>query len=370
MDLSDVRRHHLALVLRSLIDGGPRSRAVLAQEIGLTKGTVSSLVADLLERDLVEELATARDGRVGRPSTDVSATGRGIGGLGLAIDVDVVAATVMDLTGEIRAHRQHRADNAASGSGPVIERLRTVTIDALADAEAQGMRCIGGTLAVPGLVDPATGTLFVAPNLHWFDADLAAAVDRIGLPDQFAVTFDNEANLGALAELRHGAGRGLSSFVYVSGGRGIGAGIVLDGRLVRGGHGFAGELGHLAVDPDGRPCTCGATGCLETIAGLRSNADDDTVARALAIALRSVVHLIDPEAVVLGGTFADRGKDFADTVRAQLNTAVLGARWSPYEVLPSQLATDAALVGAAAVALDTVLADPTVVPAQPTTCTA
>jgi len=358
------------VILGILVGNGARSRAAIAQETGLTKGTVSTLVADLLDRDLVEELKTPKGGRVGRPATDVAATGHRVGGLGIEIDVDHVAAAVVDLTGEVRAHARHHADNRRTRSRRVIDRVRKVTREVVAEAEQQGMHCVGGTLGVPGLVDPASGTLFVAPNLHWFDADLASMAGQLGLPEALPLSFDNEANLGALAEVRMGAGQGLSSFVYVSGGIGIGAGIVLDGRLVRGGHGFAGELGHVVVDPGGRLCTCGAHGCLETIAGLRSDASHEAIADALASALRSVVHLVDPEAILLGRTFAERGEDFAASVRERLVVITLGGRWSPCDVRPSLLGAEAALIGAATAALDAVLADPTLVPTRPITRTA
>lgn len=366
MGVGDVRRHHLSVVLGHLVRNGPRSRAALAQETGLTKATVSLLIADLLGRDLVAELDTPRGGRVGRPATDVAASGRGIGGLGLEIDVDRVAAAVIDLTGEVRAQRVLSRDNRSVGSDRVIERLRTVTHEVLAEADAAGIACIGATLALPGLVDPGTGTLFVAPNLHWFDADVVAATARLGIPSSLSVAVDNEANLAALAELRAGAGQGLSSFVYVSGGIGIGAGIVLDGRLVRGAHGFAGEIGHIVVDPSGPRCACGARGCLETIAGADGAGSPDQIATALATALRSVVHLIDPQAILLGGRFAAPGDDLAAAVGDRLQAMTLGARWSPCEVRPAALGAEATLVGAATVALDAVLADPTVV-VRPTT---
>jgi len=367
MDVSDVRRHHLSVVLDHLVRNGPRSRATLAQETGLTKATVSLLVTDLLDRDLVTELDTPRAGRVGRPATDVSAGGRRVGGLGLQIDVDRVAASIIDLTGEVRARRVRAGDNRDTRSGRVIDRLRKVTGEVLAEADVAGIACSGATLALPGLVDPATGTLFVAPNLHWFDADLAQATSRLGLPPTLTVSVDNEANLAALAELRVGAGQGLSSFVYVSGGIGIGAGIIVDGRLARGAHGFAGEIGHVVVDPTGRPCACGARGCLETIAGAHGDADPDRIAEALAIALRSVVHLIDPEAILLGGSFAARGADFAAAVRDRVQAMTLGARWSPCDVRSGALGADATLIGAATVALDAVIADPTIVATRPST---
>lgn len=366
MDLTDVRRHHLSLILRTLLAEGPRSRAELAQETGLTKGTVSALVADLLERDLVAELDTPRAGRVGRPATDVAISGRSVAGIGIEIGVDHVAATVVDLGGEVRAHARRDADNRNGTTEVVLDRVRRVTESVLAITDAEQVRCVGAAMAVPGLVDPSSGTLVVAPNLRGFDTDLAAAASRIGLPRSLALTVDNEANLGALAELRIGAGRGLSSFVRLSGGLGVGAGIVWDGRLVRGSHGFAGEVGHVVVDPDGAPCSCGARGCLETVAGAGAQADDATVAGALAVALRSVVHLIDPEAIVLGGTFAQRGEEFSSAVREQLTATTLGASWSPPDIRMSELGHDAALLGAASVTLDAVAQDPTLVPITPT----
>ncbi len=361
MELSDVRRHHLSVVLEHLVRNGPRSRAALAHETGLTKATVSSLIADLLDRELVDELDTPNDGRIGRPATDVGAAGHRVGALGLEIDVDEVAACVVDLTGDVRAVHRAVAANRDAPAKQVLDRLRQVTARAIGDAATLGIRCIGGTLALPGLVDPQSGTLFVAPNLHWFDADLRTLARTLRLPTGFAIAVDNEANLAALAELRHGAGRQLRSFVHVSAGGGVGAGIVVDGRVLRGAHGFAGELGHVVVDPHGKPCACGARGCLETVLAT-GGATPDEVADALAAALRTVVHLVDPEAVVLGGTLAGMGDAFARRVEDRLRDNTLGARWHPCVVRRSRLGTDAALIGAATAALDTLISDPTTVP--------
>ncbi len=370
MELSDVRRHHLSLVFEQLLRNGPRSRAALAQETGLTKATISSLVADLLERELVDELDTPTDGRIGRPATDIGAAGHRIGGIGLQIAVHEVAACIVDLTGAMRIVHRHTAPNRDVPAADVLDRLRQVTTMARDDAGAQGIHCVGGTVAVPGLVDPRSGTLFVAPNLHWFDADLSSLADQLHLPPGVPVSVDNEANLSALAELRHGAGQQLSSFVHVSAGGGVGAGIVIDGQLLRGTHGFAGELGHVVVDPAGRRCACGARGCLETFVDSDADADADSapapapdeVVEALAVALRSVVHLFDPEAIVLGGTLAARGDDFTTRVGQRLRDLTLGSRLHPCAVHRSQLGNDAALLGAATAALDTVLADPTTIP--------
>jgi predicted NBD/HSP70 family sugar kinase len=353
MDLTDLRRHHLSLVLDHLVREGPRSRARLAAETSLTKKTISSLVADLLDRELVEELDTPLPGTVGRPGTDVAAAGRTVGGLGLEINIDYVAACVLDLTGDVRVQHRHDGDNRGVPTNRVVQSVRGLARTALDDAERQAICCVGATLALPGLVDPSSGTLFVAPNLHWLGDHGAEPASALRLPGLDRVRADNEANLAAIAELRFGAGQRLSSFVYVSGGIGIGAGVVLDGRLLRGAHGFAGELGHVVVDPEGPQCACGARGCLEV---------SDRSAAALATALRSVVHLVDPEAIVLGGSFATLGDGYAQDVARRLHRDTLGARWHPSAVVPSSLGRDAALIGAATTVLDEILADPTIVP--------
>ena len=356
MDVGAVRRHHLSVVLGHLLDSGARSRARLAQETGLTKTSISSLVGELLERRLVRELDTLATGRVGRPGTDVAAAADTVGGLGLEIDVDHVAAAVVDLTGDVRIVHRRVGDNRDRPVARVLDRLRRLATRALEEAEAERIRCVGATLALPGLVDPDDGTLYVAPNLHWLDVRGSPA-ERLRLP--LPVRAENEANLGALAEHRFGVGRRHRSFVFVFGGIGIGAGLVADGRLVRGAHGFAGELGHVVVDPTGPPCACGARGCLETLAGPGS--PPGQAADALVAALRTAIHLVDPEAVVLGGRFSVLGPAFADQIAASLATSTLGARWHPPVVRLSGFGNDAPLVGAAAAAFSDVLADPTLV---------
>lgn len=361
MELSDVRRHHLSVVLEHLVNNGPRSRAALAHDTGLTKATVSSLVAELVERGLVESLETPRHGAVGRPATPVAAAARRVGGLGLMIEVDEVAACVVDLAGERRILHRLPGVNRDMSASEVVGRLRRVTRAALDEAVELDIHIAGCTLALPGLVDPETSTLRVAPNLHWFDADVRAIARRLPLPDDCELQIDNDSNLAALAELRSGAGREFGSFVVVSANRGVGAGIVLDGRVHRGAHGFGGELGHVVVDPRGSLCACGARGCLETVVGSGRNSSPAQVVDALAAALRTVVHLVDPEAVILGGTLAALDDETVAGLEARLADTTLGARWHPCQVRRAVLGPDATLVGAALSALDPVLGDPTTV---------
>jgi len=359
MDLGAVRRHHLSMLLESLLHEGPASRANLARRIGVTKATTSALVADLAARGLVSEGGTRSEGRSGRPGVEVGAAGWSVGALGLQIEVDRVVACIVDLARTVRIEHRVDGDNRRTDPARVLARVEAVAKHALADARAAGIRCVGGALAVPGLVDPSTRALFVAPNLHWLDVDLTWLDHALG----FELGVDNEANLGALAELRVGAAIGLRTFVYVSGGVGIGGGLVLDGALVRGVHGFAGELGHVVVDPHGPLCACGSRGCLEAYVGSDSGASPEEVAQALTVALRSVVHLVDPQAIILGGDLA-ASPEVAEHVAEQLRHETLGGRWRPCEVRRSLLGPDAAAIGAAATVLDATVADPTLVPSS------
>lgn len=363
MELGDLRRHHLSLVVEALADDGPRSRAELAQGIGLTKATVSALVADLLDRGLVAEREARRDGRMGRPGIDVELRSAHIGALGLEIRVDEVAACVVDLAGSVRSRHRRPSDNRRARPATVVDRLLDVAHRALDDAATQEIRSVGGSLAVPGLVTTDGGALVVAPNLDWHEVVPSTLGAELGLE----LPVENEAHLAALAELRHGVGRDLSSFVLVSAGVGVGGGLVIERTLVRGFHGFASEVGHVVVDPAGPACACGARGCLEAVVGRSADAPPDVVADALGTALRSVVHLVDPEAVVLGGTLAEV-PGLVDALTERLSVDTLGGAFHPCEVRASTLGLDAALIGAATSTLDDVVTDPTTIPsAIPTT---
>jgi predicted NBD/HSP70 family sugar kinase len=262
---------------------------------------------------------------------------------------------------------------------------------ALERLEAEDVRPAGITVALPGLVDAATGTLLLAPNLHWEDVPVAAALaERLG-GDGPPLAADNEANLAAVAELRAGAGRGLSDFIHVSGEVGIGAGVVLGGTIFRGAHGFGGEFGHMTVDPDGPPCACGSRGCLETRAGLeallaaagerdsgmvpsgepverlaaRADAGDEDACAALheagrwlGVALASAANLLDPQAFVLGGFLAPLAAHLAPAAQEELRARLLGAGRRLPDLITSPLGPEAAVRGAAALALAQLVDDP------------
>jgi predicted NBD/HSP70 family sugar kinase len=382
-----VRRHNLGVVLRHVAAHGPRSRAAIAQDTGLNKTTVSSLVGELIEFGLMRETELELRGTVGRPALPVELSGGRVAGLGLEIGVDFLAVRADDLCGSARHGALVSGDNRGRPVDAVLDDLAGMAADALDALGGAGVLTAGAVIALPGLVDSA-GCLLVAPNLGWTGVHVPDLLrERLGAT-RFPVRADNEANLGALAELWQGAGRELGDFIYVSGELGVGAGIVVGGELFRGARGFGGELGHVTVDPEGELCACGNRGCVETrvalgallhAAGLdahagvealaeRAEAGDartlDALAQAgrwLGVGVASAANLLNPRGVVVGGYFAPLARWLSPGVQQELDARVLSAEYDGPRVLTSALGGEAAVRGAATLALRRVYADPAVV---------
>jgi predicted NBD/HSP70 family sugar kinase len=389
-----VRRHNLGVVLRHVSEHGPRSRATIALETGLNKTTVSSLVTELIGLDLLVERGLEQRGTVGRPGQVVELSGTGVVALGLEINVDYLAVRALDLTGAERHRALEVRDNRRVEVGAVLDRLWALASAALDHVHGAGLRPVGATVALPGLVDAATGALLVAPNLGWTGVPVVDELhERLAGPP-FPVAADNEANLAALAELWEGTARGLSDVLYVSGEIGVGAGIIVGGELFRGAQGFGGEFGHMTLDAGGKPCACGSRGCLETVAGLeallemagldpgdaattagsgepvatlaaRARAGDEQALEALreggrwlGVGIASAANLLNFQAVVLGGFFGQLSTWLAAPIARELEAHVLASDWAIPRVLPSTLGPEAAVRGAAAQSLRRVLADP------------
>ena len=389
-----VRRHNLGVVLRHVSEHGPRSRATIALETGLNKTTVSSLVTELIGLDLLVERGLEQRGTVGRPGQVVELSGSGVVALGLEINVDYLAVRALDLTGAERYRSIDVRDNRRIEVDAVLDRLGSLATVALEEVQTSGLRPVGATVALPGLVDAAGGVLLVAPNLGWNDVPVVEGLhDRLSGPG-FPLAADNEANLAALAELWEGTARGLSDVLYVSGEIGVGAGIIVGGELFRGSQGFGGEFGHMTIDPTGRPCACGSRGCLETLVGLealleRAGLDPADAAtttgsgqpvselagrarmgdeqalgalresgRWLGLGIASAANLLNFQAVVLGGFFAQLATWLAAPIARELETHVLASQWAVPRLLPSTLGPEAAVRGAAAQSLRRVLSDP------------
>jgi predicted NBD/HSP70 family sugar kinase len=357
-----VRAHNLALVLQTAAKSPyPISRATLSGLTGLTRATVSALVDDLIAGSLLAEVAPVPRSGAGRPAVGLVVSPTGPAGLGLEINVDYLAACVVDLTGTVRHRLIEQADQRPVGAVAALAGLARLATTARELADADGLSIAGAALAVPGLV-AAHGLVRVAPNLGWQDVDapalLRAAALRLDDPRlaDLPITVDNEANLAALSELR--AEGGSPSFIYVSGEIGVGAGIVLDGVLYRGRRGWSGEIGHVTVDPDGRPCRCGSRGCLEQYAGQEALHDLAGAGAALGIVLAGVINMLDVDTVVLGGVYAPLLPALGPLIDAELRRRVLTAELAPITLRAAALGSDAATRGAADLVVRAVQHDP------------
>ncbi|OON72413.1 ROK family transcriptional regulator [Streptomyces tsukubensis] len=379
-----MRRRNLSRVMHTVAAHGPLSRAAVATRIGLTRAAVSTLVDELIRSGLLDELGPERPGRVGRPGSALAVSARGPAGLGAEIGVDQLTVCAVDLHGEVRARAVRRTDNRGRPPGPVLGELGALVGQVAEETRHQGLWPAGLAVAVPGLVAREGHLVERAPNLGWHGADLGGL-----LPGELPVTIDNEANFGALAELWTGAGHH-EDFIHVSAAIGIGAAVILDGRLLRGTHGFAGELGHVPVRPEGPVCPCGGRGCLEQYAGQeavlraagldpgedrvgllagRAAEGDRAVLRALrgagsalGIALSGAVNLLDPQGVVLGGALAGLAPWLLPALERELGRRTATAT---RPVTVSELGPEGPLLGAAHSVVRAVLDDPaTAVPAQ------
>lgn len=375
----DVRRENLTAVLRALMVQGQMSRADLGRITGRNRSTVASLVSDLAALGLVDEQAPVTDGTVGRPSHGV-ALGTSVSAFALHPEVDALTVAIVGLDGQVRRKVRHEFDRIPS-MAEVVQ--LSLTVMAAMSAEDAGFRICGIGVAVPGLVRTLDGLVRNAPHLMWHDEPLGAALtEATSLPVHVA----NDAQLGALAERDFGAGRGVSHFVYLNGGAsGIGGAIVSGGELLGGAHGYAGELGHTSVSGSTVVDTVGIPGSLEAevtreelvkLLGAqhldpetfeaallvnRSEAAKGTVARQqrhLATALGTVVNLLNPERIVLGGFLASLLAYDPEALHVALEAYALAQAMEGVDIVSSQLGANLLLIGAAHRALEPLVEDP------------
>lgn len=255
-----VREINLTIILNTLRIAGPLSRATLASKTGLNKTTVSSLVSELVAGGFVRERGY-RGSNGGRPGMLLELNPEAGWMIAGEIGVDFISVVLTNFNAEIKW--RHQEDTTGrEGQKEILLRAMQLLRRAASQAEHPPTRILGLAVGVPGLVDTQSGTLLFAPNLGWRDVPIKSILEnKFDCP----VFVDNEANLAALGESYFGVARGHSSVLYVSAGVGLGGGLVLDGQLVTGAAGFAGEFGHMTMERDGLSCNCGNHGCWETL---------------------------------------------------------------------------------------------------------
>jgi predicted NBD/HSP70 family sugar kinase len=391
---NDIRRNNLEVVLRHLATVGPDSRAAIAARAGLTRATVSRLVAELIDLGVVRETGRDGGGRAGRPSTRLE-LGDGVVAIGTEVNVDYLSVLAIDLAGR-EVLRERRAFDASVGADSCIAALVDLcrwTRRRLVSRRGRPAPVLAGvTVAVPGLVDVAAGVVAEAPNLHWRDVAVAEPLRRALRLGATPVHVGNDANLAAIAEYRSGARAGTSNLVYITGEVGIGGGIIVAGQPLLGTRGYGGEVGHMNVMPGGPLCGCGRRGCWEACIGLnallqsarqrprgdappehkieplvkRARAGDprtlDVLAelgRWIGLGAANLANLFDPQVIILGGYFAHLGDWILPAAREALEAGTLAGAGETPELATSTLGFTAAAQGGAIHAIERVMSDPT-----------
>ncbi len=382
-----IREVNRSIILDLVRRGGRISRTELAQKSKLTKPTVSTIVDEFIGSGMVREVGLGEtQAGGGRPARLLEFNDDSAAYVGVHFGVRATVVAVANARGTIRQVRAK--PSLRQDPERTVKLARTLVAEALQAAKIPRTRLLAAAATVPGLVDHDSGICVLAPNLGWRNFPLREALqDELRVP----VVVNNITQASALAEGRVGAARGMSSYVWVYVGSGIGTGIVIDGQIFHGLRGFTGELGHCQVLDDGPVCGCGRHGCLETVAStmaLVRAAEDvaggpqasllsqhkgnmnmavivaaagqgDQVARRildqaseyLGRGLSYLLNILNPEMIVLGGPISEAGEPFLCEVRASV------ARHSlvPHgvSVVASTLGDRAELTGSVLLAMET-----------------
>lgn len=375
--LASLRHRNRGRIIDALRGAQLLSRAELARATGLSRSTVSTVVAELIDDDIVSEGAANRPslGGTGRPGVTLCLNPSAGAALGVDIGYARLRVLVSDLAGTVRAELDAPSPDPDDAPA-IIDATVALVQQALAEAAVGAGHLVGAAAAVPAPVDRETGLLGVEsciPALAGIDVG-GVLSDRLG----FAIRAENDANLCAVAERLWGDHPGHETMLYVKLAHGVGSGLIIGGRLHRGFHGTAGEVGHTSLSPDGPLCKCGNRGCLERMAqGVmagepsrtsrrspladlveRAEHDDPVARRALrdvgalvGQALGATVNLLNPSLIVVGGDITPAWQALENPVREALDRCAMHRPAEGVVIVPGALGVRAEVLGAVGLAL-------------------
>jgi glucokinase-like ROK family protein len=367
------------------------SRAEIARQTGLSRSTVSDIVGELLRTHLVAEVGDGPSKGGRRPIVLQFQDDEGAI-LGIDMGAAHIAVALVNLRGHVVAW-EHSSHPVRADPEGTLSRMVELSEACVQQVNRGKGRLIGVGIAVPSPIDPADRdrvSEVVMPAWRGYSVGEPMR-ERFHVP----VLVDNDANLGALAERWWGAGRNVDDFTYLKVATGVGAGHIIHGEVYRGARGIAGEIGHLAIDPQGEPCICGLHGCLATRVGSRAlearatallpdhpeslltghavtitaiedaalNADPlalqvvGEAADYLGIAVASLLNLMNPAKVIIGGGLSRLGELLLSRMRRSINVRTLVTSMAPTEIVTSELGPRAVALGAATMVLQASLAD-------------
>jgi glucokinase-like ROK family protein len=399
VDHSDMRDMNLALILDSLHNHAPLSRAALAAHTGLNKATVSSMVKDLIGLGFVRELGIDTSSTdVGRPAINLEPDPDAGYMIGLEIGVDYISVITVNFAIEILS-RRFESTTKLFNQQAVLERALFLLQESAEQVLNRKRPLFGIGIGIPGLVDVANGKLLFAPNMGWKDVPIkeiiAAAYD-------VPIFVANEANLAALGESQFGAGIDSNFMVYLSSDVGLGGGIILNGNLLQGATGFAGEVGHMTVERNGLQCNCGNRGCWETVAGrlalfrrieeaikqgqaswiseqiegdferlsiplivTAAKQGDQVAIHALqetatwlGIGIANLLNVINPEQVILGGPLSTAEEFILPEIRETIDRRAWAWVQEEVDIVMAKHGEDAAVMGGVAMVFRNVMKNP------------
>jgi glucokinase-like ROK family protein len=380
--LRSLRELNRGRVIDALRGRGTASRAEIARATGLSRSTVSSIVSDLLEAGIVAEqddaTGVAHGDQGGRPPVLLSLEKSAGVALGVDFGHTHLRVAVSDLSHEVLAEAARNIDvdhSAAEG----LDAAADLVDDVLKRAGAQRKQVLGVGMGVPGPINRATGAVGSSAILpSWVGVDAAAEMTkRLRMP----VHVENDANLGALAEYVWGSGKGFSDLIYIKLSSGVGAGLLLGGRLYHGTGGTAGEIGHIPVQNGTAICRCGNRGCLETVASARAIAEQVGVSRGepvstkellelaangdpaagrligeagrqIGVALAGLCNLVNPDCVIVGGDLSATGGLITEPILESIRRYAITSAADQVTVVAGVLGERAELLGALALILN------------------
>jgi predicted NBD/HSP70 family sugar kinase len=381
-----VRRHNLGLLLARIHQAGPLSRAELTTQLDLNRSTIGAFVSELCALGLLREEVPSSGSHAGRPSHMVGPRPDGPYAVAVDLEVDRLVIAAVGIGGAVLARRELRI--RAPGRPDAVAGQIARAMPALA-AKLPGCAWpIGVGVSVPGTVGRGNGEAAMvrfAPHLGWQDAPLGRLLGN-QLAHAVPISLGNDADLAVIAEHLRGAAKDCDDVIYLAGKVGIGAGIMVDGHPLSGHGGLAGEVGHTPLDPNGPVCCCGSRGCVETFIGgsallaLAGHADQPAelpnvlrrarrgepiataavtaVGTSLGRVLASLVNLLNPQRVILGGCLADVLELAGPQVSAALSQHAMPAAREMVELALPGLRADSSLLGAADLVFAPLLADP------------
>lgn len=396
-DQAWVRRKNRAIILEVFRTHKTLSRAKLAKETGLNPSTVSNIIGELIQENLLRETEFAQSG-TGRPGILLELNPDGGCALGIEINVDYIEVLVTDFAANVLWHRK-KLSQPEVGQDVIMTDVVDLALQAEKFIQERNSRVLGVGVGVPGLVDVSSGLLRLAPNLHWKEVPVR---DLLAAHFSCPIYVENEANAAALGEYYFGAVRNVNDFIYLSAGVGLGSGIVMGGKIFRGMAGYAGEAGHMTLDVNGELCGCGKRGCWETFVGPRAveqriqrslafgatsilqdlvkggnkhivfddvldaaKKGDQTaidalskVAFYLGIGIANLVNLFDVEVIVLGGSLNNASSFLLEDIERVVTTNTLAPGREHLRIIPSAHGSDACVMGAIALVLDDILREP------------